>query len=445
MNRRRLLALSGSLLAGALAGCSAPGPRGNEPTDAPRVEPDVAGDALEQLVADANSFSTALYRETAAETPAENGLVSPLSVTTALAMAYAGAREETRAQMGEALRYSLEDESLHRAFNALQRELNARARELDPEELPTEYAADDDPIPFELTLLNAVWGQAGFPFEREYLELLRDHYGGGLRKVDYAADPERARKTINDWVADRTEDRIEELVPAGAIGPLTRLVLTNAVSFRANWQHPFDPENTERVPFTSLRGATSAVAMMHRTDPLPYAEVDGTQAVELPYLGGEVAMLVLLPSPGDFESVEASLSGGTISTVVDSLERREGTIAIPKFEFGDGHGLKPALRDLGMHQAFDPQAADFSGMADIEGGGDRLYIDDVYHDTYIGVDETGTAAAAATGVVINYTAAPAETFKFVADRPFLFAIRDRPTGTILFLGRVVDAGAAQAG
>lgn len=443
MHRRRLLALSGTLLAGALAGCSAPSPRSDGDAPEPRVEPDVDAETLAELVGDANTFSTALYHETTADSPTENAIVSPLSVTTTLAMAYAGARGETRSQMGQALEYSLDDEELHPAFNALQRELNARAAELDAADLPGGYESEDDPVPFELSLVNAVWGQSGFPFEEAYLELLADHYGGGLREVDYTADPDRARRTINDWVAGQTAGRIDELLPQGALDTLTRLVLTNAVYFRANWHEPFDPEDTGQAPFTPLQGSPAAVPMMTNTDQVPYAAVDGTQAVELPYLGGDVSMLFLLPPAGEFESVEARLDSKLVSTVVEALETREGSLAIPKFEFGDGHKLKPALETLGMPEAFDPQAADFSGMADIEDTGERLYIDDVYHDTYIGVDETGTEAAAATGAVIGYTSAPAETFEFVADRPFLFAIRDRPTGAILFLGRVVDAGAAQ--
>ncbi|MDZ7850432.1 MAG: serpin family protein [Halodesulfurarchaeum sp.] len=441
MHRRRLLALSGALLAGALAGCSAPAPRSMDRSPGPRAEPDVEADTLDSLVADANTFSTALYHETTADSPTENAIVSPLSVTTTLAMAFAGAGGETRSQMREALEYSLNDESLHPAFNALQRELNDRAAEI--EDLPSGYEAGDDPVPFELSLVNAVWGQSGFPFEEAYLEVLADHYGGGLREVDYRADPERVRRTINDWVAGQTAGRIDELLPQGTLDTLTRLVLTNAVYFKANWHEPFDPEDTRQAPFRPLQGSPTEVPMMTTTDPAPYAAVDGTQAVELPYLGGDVSMLVLLPPPGEFESVEARLDSVLYSTVAEALEPREGSIAIPKFEFGAGYKLKPALETLGMPEAFDPQAADFSGMADIEGTGERLFIDDVYHDTYIGVDETGTEAAAATGAVIGYTSAPADPFEFVADRPFLFAIRDRPTGAILFLGRVVDAGAAQ--
>ena len=442
MHRRRLLALSGTLLAGALAGCSAPQPRSVDDPQGPAVDPDVDSETLQTLVADANAFSTALYHETAGAAGTENALVSPLSVTTTLAMAYAGARGETRSEMQAALRYTLEDR-LHPAFNALTRELNARGEDIDPEELSESYDPDDEPVPFELSLVNAAWGQSEFPFEGAYLDLLADHYGGALRDVDYRSDPAGARETINDWVADQTGDRIEELLPAGALDTLTRLVLTNAVYFNANWHEPFDPDQTERAPFDPLSGPPTDVPMMRQHATVPYAEVDGTQAVELPYLGGAVSMLLFLPPPGAFEAVEAGFDTETVSEVVTALEPLEGTIAMPTFEFDSKHRLKAALLTLGMEQAFDPGRADFTGMADIEGSGENLYVSEVFHDTAITVDETGTEAAAATGAVIGFTSAPVETFEFVAERPFLFAIRDRPTGAILFLGRVVDAGAAQ--
>lgn len=443
MHRRRLLALTGSLFAGALAGCSAPTPRTAVESPEPGVVADIDDATLEALVSDTNAFSLALYRETTEESPTENGLVSPLSVTITLAMAYAGAREDTRSQMRETFNYTASKESLHPAFNALQRELNDRGDEIDPAGLPEKFDTEDDPVPFELSLVNAVWGQSGFPFKEAYLDVLADHYGGGLREVDYQTDPERARQTINEWVADRTEDRIDELLPEGALTTLTRLVLTNAVYFRANWQDPFEPDDTEPAPFTPIEGPAVHVPMMQKHEPVPYTEVAGAKAIDLPYLGGAVSMLFVLPPAGEFEAFEDAFDMDTFSTIVDSLERQEGSVAIPKFEFGKGLQLKPTLETLGMTAAFDPQEADFSGMADLDQSLDRLFIDQVYHDTYISVDETGTEAAAATGAVAGLTSAPEEQFEFVADRPFLIAIRDRPTGALLFLGRVVDAGAAQ--
>lgn len=451
MHRRRVLAVTGSLLAGALAGCSAPDPSISpdptatpQPTAAePTSNPSIDEATLDALVSDTNVFSLDLFREITGESPGKNRLVSPLSVTTTMAMAYTGARGETRTQMNKALNYSVGADTLHAAFNALQRTLNERGEDLDPEDRPSTFDEDDDPVPFELTLVNAVWGQADYPFEEDYLRILEDHYGGGLREVDYRADPEAARETINEWVAAQTANRIEELLPQGALNALTRLVLTNAVYFTANWQDPFDAENTESASFTPLEGTTTKVPMMQKEEQIPYGTVDRTKAIELPYLGGEVSMLVVLPPENELTEYERNLDESRLQALIDALERQQVEVALPKFSFDDSQTLKPILQSLGMKQAFDPTAADFSAIADPASTQEQLYLYDVYHDTDITVDETGTEAAAATGTVIGATSTSPEPVRFIADRPFLFAIRDRPTGAILFLGRVVDAGQAQ--
>lgn len=444
MHRRRLLALSGSLLAGVLAGCSAPEPTPTPDPDLaePAVTPSVDESTVDGLVRETNTFSMDLYRGIAGESPAENGLVSPLSVTTALAMAYAGARDETRAEMAATLNYTIEG-PLHETVNALHRALNERGEDLDPADLPSKFEKSDEPVPFDLSLVNAVWGQQDFPFNEGYLQILEDHYSGGLNEVDYRNDPEAARRTINEWVADQTADRIDQLLPKGSIDTLTRLVLTNAVYFKANWQDPFDPEDTESGTFTPLNGAPGTVPMMHKTAPIAYGTADGVKAIDLPYLGRDVSMLFVLPPDGAFRSFESDLDNTRLQTIVNSLERQRTAVTIPKFSFADSHGLRRALEALGMEAAFEPTSANFSGMADLAGTQERLYLSQVFHDTDITVDETGTEAAAATGAVIGFTSAPSEPVEFVADRPFLFAIRDRPTGAILFLGRVVDAAGAQ--
>ena len=445
MNRRRALALSGALLAGALAGCTSDGRRPDETDGSPEPEstPSVDEETLTELTEGTNGLAFDLYETLVSETPDENLLASPISITTALAMAYAGARGETREQMREALRYTLDDETLHAAFDALQRELNARGAGLNEDDLPSNYDAEDDPVPFRLTMVNAVWGQAEYPFKAEYLTLLDDHYGGGLREVDYKSDPEAAREEINTWVARQTEDRIDDLLPEGSLDSLTRLVLTNAIYFLANWHRPFDEDATRDGPFAPLSGTTASVPTMTQSESFPYAEVNGAQAVDLPYVGEEVSMLVVLPPEGEFESYESALDGTELTRIVDALAVREGTVSLPRFEFESSFALKETLEVVGMPIAFEGSEADFSGIAHLDRTNENLYIDDVYHDTYIAVDEEGTEAAAATGVVIKAESAAQDPFEFVADRPFLFAIRDRPTETVLFLGRVVDAGAAQ--
>lgn len=435
MNRRRLLALWSALAAGSVAGCTTGAeqsdPEDDSSTSAPGTEPDIDDESLRELVGETNGFAFDLYRELLAANPDENIFASPMSVSLALAMTYAGARGETREQMRDTLRYSLEDDRLHEAFNELQRRLDERG---------DDSASEDDGIPFELSVVNSVWGQAEYPFEEEFLDILAEQYGGGLREVDYRSDAEAAREEINTWVAEETENRIEELLPEDALDSLTRLVLVNAIYFLANWEHTFDEVATSSQQFVALDGSDHEVQMMRQERQWQYAEVDGAQAVELPYVGGEVSMLLVLPPEGEFESYERSFDGQQLNELTDGLDSREGTVALPRFEFDGEFELGGPLHELGMVDAFDSRVADFSGIAPPEETGEDLHIWEVYHDTFVAVDEEGTEAAAATAVVIGDESAPDDPFEFVADRPFLFAIRDRPTETVLFFGRAVDPG-----
>ena len=459
VNRRRLLAVSAALAVGGLAGCLGEGPGdGNGGAD-PGGDPDVDDETLAAAIRGANGFTFDLYgrlAETANEEGDPNLFASPLSVTTALAMTYAGAREQTREEMRAAIRYDLGDEDgnsaedtpdepLHGAFADLLQQLNERGEGIDPADLPDAYDEEDEPVPFELSIVNAVWGQEGYPFLEEYLELLETYYGAGLREVDYETDSEGARETINEWVAAQTEERIDELLPEGSLDELTRLVLTNAIYFAANWAEPFEEGATELTEFSTLESDTVDVPMMHNSDvTLPYGEasVSGgdVQAVELPYVGDEVSMLVVLPEQGEFEGTVDAFDGADLEAVLDALESREGSVELPRFEFESGFQLRPALEELGMVEAFGPEEANLTGMYDPDdpAAGENLYVDDVYHDTFVAVDEEGTEAAAATGVVVKAESAPVDPFEFVADRPFLFLIRDRPTDALLFLGRVGD-------
>lgn len=460
LRRRRVLALAGALATtSALAGCLADGDDGDDGDDSDddpgngtgtdnetgngngdgNADPPAA-DAVAELARENRRFAFDFYDELAASEPGENLFCSPHSISVALAMTYAGARGETATQMADTLHYTLGDD-LHEAIEALAAELDARS---ESETGEGERASEgDDGDPFELNVVDAVWGQADYPFREEYLATLEDHYGAGLREVDFASDPEGARETINEWVEDRTEDKIDELLPEGAITDLARLVLTNAIYFQASWANQFDEDRTEDRPFTALDGSTTDVPTMGQSESFPYAEVDGHQVIELPYVGDDVGMVVVLPAEGEFEAFESSLDVDRFDDLVGELEAQEGAIHLPKFEFDAGFALAEVLSELGMPLPFDPNDADFSGIADLEETGENLFVHDVYHDAYIAVDEDGTEAAAATAVVAGTTSAPADPFEMVVDRPFLFAIRDRPTDTVLFLGRVVDAGEAQ--
>ncbi|WP_435334794.1 serpin family protein [Haloarchaeobius sp. TZWWS8] len=433
--RREVLALASALSLPAVAGClgglrTAPGATpGLLVSNLPReTNPDVSAGALREQVRANTDFALDLHRARVAAEPADNLFISPLSISLAMAMVWAGAKGETEAQIAETLHYAGEQADLHATFNAL--------------DLALEPSADAEKDAFRLDLVNAIWGQESYPFDDAFLDTLAVNYGAGLRTLDFVADPETSRETINDWVADQTEDRIEDLMPEGSITELTRLVATNAVYFKATWEHTFPKDATADTTFTALDGAETTVPMMRHEESFPYAEVDGTQILELPYVGDEASMVVVLPPEGEFTDFEAALDADRFHGLVDALEPREGTVRLPKFTFGSKVGLNKTLKELGMPDAFDHDLADFSGMVE-PGTEERLAITDVVHQSFVAVDESGTEATAATGVVVGDESAPMDPFTFAANRPFLFAIRHRETGSVVFLGRVVDAAAAQ--
>ena len=411
----------------ALSGCSAfPGGRAEAAearSDKPRItSPDVSEADLEELARGNAGFALALYQ--AVRGNSGNLFYSPYSISVALAMTYAGARGETARQMAEVLRFTLPPERLHPAWNALDLELASRSQQV----------ADEKEKRFSLHVANALWGQAGYRFLPDFLDLLAENYGAGMRLVDFGKDPEAAHQTINRWVSDQTKKRIQDLIPAGVVSPLTRLVLTNAIYFDAAWQHPFPKEATHDAPFTRLDGSRVQVPMMRKSAPFGCAKGEGYQAVELPYVGRQLAMVVLLPDAGEFAAFEGSLDAARLEGILEDLEGQEVALTLPKFRFETPLGLAKILADMGMPDAFSPGQADFSGMD----GAKDLFIQDVLHKAFVAVDEAGTEAAAATAVVIGLTAMPATPVEVTVDRPFLFLIRDRETGAILFLGRVLD-------
>jgi serpin B len=394
-------------------------------SDKERVtSPAVAAPDLAELVGGNSAFAFDLYR--VLEAKDGNLFYSPYSISLALAMTYAGARGETEQQMAHALHFVLPQERLHPAFNGLDLELARRGL----------GAEGKDEEGFRLHIVNAIWGQKDYKFLSEYLDVLAEQYGAGLRVLDFAGDPEASRVTINDWVSEQTEAKIEDLIPQGVINELTRLVLTNAIYFNAAWAEPFDPERTEDGPFYLLDGGQVTVPMMRQTASFGYAEGEGYQAVELLYDGRELAMTILVPQAGAFEAFEDSLDAGRVDAIVRGLMYRQVALAMPPFEFESGFSLKEALTALGMPAAFAGDA-DFAGMT-----GDRdLFISEVVHKAFVSVDEAGTEAAAATAVVMQKLGMPEEPVEVTVDRPFLFLIRDIETGTVLFVGRVVNPAA----
>jgi serpin B len=390
------------------------------------TSPDVPDADLGQLVEGNSAFAFDLYRLLAEQQEEANLFYSPYSISLALAMTYAGARGETEQQMADALRFALPQDNLHPAFNALDQELAQRG----------EGAQGKDEKGFRLNIANAIWGQQGYAFLDAFLDTLAMNYGAGLRVLDFASAPEQSRVTINDWVSEETEGKIEDLIPQGAIDPLTRLVLTNAIYFNAAWANPFEEQATQEGPFTLLDGSQVTVPMMRQTESFGYAKGEGYQAVELPYDGREMAMVILLPDRDDFEAFEDSLDGDRVQAIIKDLKYQQVALTLPKFEFDSRFSLNQALAALGMPGAFSSRA-DFAGMT----GNKDLFISDVVHKAFVSVDEEGTEAAAATAVVMKLSAVAEEPVLVNVDHPFVFLIRDIETGAVLFVGRVADPNA----
>lgn len=382
--------------------------------------PDTTTEELAQLTGDNAAFGWEFYREIVKD--GENLFFSPHSISVALAMTWAGARGNTETEMANALHFELGQGRLHPAFNALDLELATRA----------EASGANPPLPFRLNVTNALFGQVDFTFLDLFLDTLAINYGAGMRLMDFVNEPEESRVAINAWVADKTEDRIEELIAQGIIDSATRLVLVNAIYFTASWAEPFDEANTTDDAFTLLDGTDITTPTMHGSASMVYADGPNYEAAEVPYDGQQLAMLLIVPDEGQFAAVESALSASTVAQIRDELTGHQVEFALPKFSFRSQVPAKEPLMSLGMVDAFGG-AADLSGM----NGTGGLFIQDVVHQGFIAIDEKGTEAAAATAVIVGETSAPPAA-TLTVDRPFMFAIIDRPTGATLFIGRVVD-------
>ena len=401
----------------------------------PTMSPGASGEELAELVGGNNAFAFDLYRALAQGQ--RNLFYSPYSVSLALAMAFAGAGGETERQMADTLRFLLPQDRLHPAFNALNLALASQGRGM----------ASQDDSGLRLNIANAVWGQDSHEFKAASLDVLAKHYGSEIRRVDFRRAPEEARTNINDWVAHETENRIKDLITPGAIEPTKGLLLTNAIYFKAAWQLPFDERATTPGPFHPLEGGYIETPMMRQEGKLAYTGGDGYQAVELPYDGGEVVMAILLPDTGRFREFEDLLDASMVDGIIDNLEFRRVFLAMPKFEVKASFALADTLEAMGMPNAFDERTADFSGMdgmSCLAGDDGCLLITDVVHQAFVSVDETGTEAAAVTAVLAETKSAdPHGPVRLTVDRPFIFLVHDRQTGTILLVGRVSEVRQSQ--
>jgi serpin B len=368
------------------------------------------------LAAGINRFGLDLYPH--AGDPNTNLIFSPYSIHLALDIAAAGARGNTLSQMQSVLHLTPDFSA---AASALISQLQSAGN-------------DNSPI---LKTANALWAKQGEHFNASYLDSAAKTFSARIDTLNFD-DPEAARKTINDWVAAQTNDKITDLIAKGIIQPrVTRLIITNAVYFKADWTDPFDPNHTHNAPF-HIRGQSDAspVPTMHQTTQAAYMENDSLRAIELPYASSKLAMLLILPKNTDgLVTLESKLSPDLLSQIDAALEPDRVAVSVPKFKIAISLDLASPLIDLGMKEPFQPYTADFSGMDDDH----DLYITGVVHQAYVAVDEKGTEAAAATGITVGATMVmlpPPKTFN--ADHPFLFLIRDKETGLILFMGRVVE-------
>lgn len=357
------------------------------------------------------AFALALHQEL--RKPGGNLFYSPYSISTALTMTYAGTAGSTAQQLEQVLGVSPQ---AHAALNVIDQALNSRGQ--------------GQAGKFQLTTANALFAQRSYPYQAPFLGTLARYYGAGLRPVDFAEAPEAARGVINGWVSRRTEARIPELLPQGAVTSDTRLVLTNAVYFKAAWLYPFEKTATMEGQWKGEAGPLRAPLMQRRAN-FGYASDAGVDVVELPYQGDEVSLIVLAPPAGQLGAFEQGLTEPRLSGLLGKLRRTDIQLTLPKFQVKSAPRLKEALVTLGVRDAFAPGVADLSGMD----GTRRLYVQDVVHKAVIDLNEDGTEAAAATGVVIGVVSVPPAV---VIDRPFVYLIRDRQTGAVVFVGRLVD-------
>jgi serpin B len=374
------------------------------------------------LVQGNNAFALDLYARLRAREG--NLFCSPYSISTALAMSSAGARGETAVQMARVLHFGLDSSRLHPAFTELIRGLNGYG-------LPCDY---------QLSVAQSLWGDARLSVREDFQKLIHTYYGARLRQREFQLFPDEARQQINRWVEERTNDKIKELLHPGDIDPKTRMVLVNAIYFKAGWQEPFQEAETERNAVFHAVAKDVNTDLMQQMKRLSYAEGEGLQVLELPYEGRELAMVVLLPRQKDgLGNLERSLTVAKLDSCLDKLAPEVVEVGLPRFRFEARFDLAQELRALGMSLAFNP-GADFSGISTAE----KLFISKVIHQAFVDVTEGGTEAAAATASLFRAPPGPGggggggPRVVFRADHPFLFLLRDQRTGSILFLGRVTD-------
>jgi serine protease inhibitor len=400
------------------------------PAQSQTLPPNKSLPQISPIAAANNAFAIDLYQKL--KDQPGNLFFSPYSISDSLAMTYAGARGQTATEMANVLHFDPAQADVHAAFG----QLNKRINEVQHHGRVTLLSA------------NSLWCQKDYPFTRAFLKLVQKDYDAEAQTVDFINHPSAAQNRINSWVARKTDGKIQNLIEKGQLTPATTLILCNAIYFKGKWQTQFDPADTKPAPFDIATNQTVTVPMMsvHGAFAIAFDEEDSVELLEMPYIGNDLSMIILLPAnEPSFEhrwkqtpqpplsELEKKLTAGNLDLWchrVDGTSPDDATISIPRFTTTQSFDLSEQLKSMGMSSAFN-DAADFSGMD----GTTNLYISKVLHQAYVKVDEEGTEAAAATAINMMVKGVPE---LFIADRPFIFLIRDNASGQILFLGRMVD-------
>jgi len=377
---------------------------------------------IQPVAVNNNQFAFKLFRQELGGNKGENLFLSPFSISTAMAMVYAGARNETALQMSQTMNFA-RGEHFHNDFRQLLTALN--------------HGVEG---PIELNIANGLWAQQGYNFLDSYFNVVKTEYKSELKNVDFTADISReaTRKEINSWVAQETHDKIQDILGRGDLSQSTKLVLVNAIYFYGDWDSPFEKQATKPKPFYLHEGNPLTVPFMNKGGRYAYFEDSTLQAIEIPYKDNKVSMVIFLPAKSfAMTGFEKTFDVAEYGKIMGSMKTEEVTISLPKFQTTCKLSLSQDLTEMGMPLAFSG-SADFSGMT----GKRDLCISDVIHQAFIRVDEQGTEAAAATAVIMKMMAVrnPAEPKYFNADHPFLFLIRDNATGSILFMGKIAKPG-----
>ena len=378
-------------------------------------------EGLSEVVSGNNEFAFDLYSKLN-EGEDSNIFFSPYSMSTAVAIAYEGAEGQTEQEMRDVFHFPEDESTMRSSFARIYNTINKGSSK------------------YIIHTANALWAQEDYTFLEEYTDAVERYYGGQTTNVDFVGDTESVRLRINHWVESQTNNKIKNLLTPGSINPITRLVITNAVYFKGDWANQFDKKDTTSEEFTTTGGNVVRADMMRLQDDdidFNYAETDTLQILEMPYKGEELSMLIILPKDdsGDgLGEVEAMLDADELESMKSGFREQTVYVYMPKFTFETKYQMANTLSDMGMPAAFQWPGADFSGMD----GTHMLYISKVIHQAFVEVNEEGTEAAAATGIVMTIGAAPSQYKIFRADHPFIFIIQEKSTGSILFMGRVVD-------